>query len=142
MIQWAANLFRMQNSGMGSSRKSLTSLTWESVQAELNQAEEARSAGNEGMARVCARRAAGFAAGAYLDERKYGKTGSSAYDQLRHLCEIPDISPRVRQAAEYLLIHVTPEHALPVQADLIAEARWLAEFLIFGEQGADRLGDI
>lgn len=93
------------------------------------------------MARVCARRAAGIAAGAYLDERDYGKPGSSAYDRLRNLCEIPDISPRIRQAAERLLIRVTPEHALPVQADLIAEAHWLAEFLLIGEEGVDRPGE-
>lgn len=97
---------------------------------ELERAESARAANNEGMARVCARRAAGLAVGAYFRRRGIPSPGPSAYDSLRRLATLPDIPEPVRQVAEHFLVRVTPEHALPVQADLIAEARWLAAQLL------------
>ncbi len=46
-----------------------------SIEKELENAERARSNENEGMARVCARRAAGWAAEEYL---KHGRESNSA----------------------------------------------------------------
>lgn len=101
----------------------------------MQHAEAARAAGNEGKARVCARRAAGAAAGAYLEQRGDDLRSPSAYDRLRRLCELPDASPTVRQAAENLLLRVTPEYTLPVEADLLADARRLRQEL-FPSDGA------
>lgn len=94
-------------------------------QAEIDQAERARQAGNPGMARVCARRAAGHVIRAYLERQGIPAHGFSAYDHLRQLVYLPEISPEIRQKAEFFLLRVTPEHQLPVEVDLIALAREL-----------------
>jgi hypothetical protein len=115
---------------MGTENELEATPAWKLVQAELSKAAEARSAGNEGMARVCARRAAGIAAGVYLEKHGGSQPGASAYDRLRMLYEIANLSEQARQAVDHLLIRVTPEHSLPIPADLIAEARWLAQYLL------------
>jgi hypothetical protein len=106
--------------------------------AEIQQAEEAHLKGNEGMARVCARRAAGALAGEYFIRHGLQDGSSpgvdpdpaSAYDRLRILGELPGVSPQVAQSADLLLRRVTVEHNLPVEADLIAVARWLRQELL------------
>lgn len=105
--------------------------TWKlKFEAELRQAEAAREAGNEGMARVCARRAAGHALSEYYTRRELPFYGPSAYDHLRSLEELPDVPEPVREVARHFTVRITPEHTLPVEADLIAEARWLADTLL------------
>jgi hypothetical protein len=104
---------------------------WQTTfEAEILQAEQARLAGNEGMARVCARRAAGAAAGEYFRRQGIDMDSPSAYDRLRYLGDLGNISPQARQATEHLLRRLTPEFTLPVQADLIAEARLLRQELL------------
>ncbi|RPI33238.1 MAG: hypothetical protein EHM70_06640 [Chloroflexota bacterium] len=53
-----------------------------------------------------------------------------AYNLLRYLHSLPDVSPAVRETAEHFLARITPDHTLPVDADLVAEARWLAQELL------------
>lgn len=97
---------------------------------EIQQAEEARQTGNEGKARVCARRAAGHVIGEYLHRNGLAAPGSSAYARLQYLHSLRGISPQAREAARHLLLRITPDHNLPVETDLIAKARWLREHLI------------
>jgi len=108
------------------------------IQAELDHAISARAEGNEGKARVCARRAAGIAAGEYLNNNGFPDPGPSAYDRLKYLCEIDQIPNEVSQVASHFLIRVTPEHILPMDIDLISEARWLIEKLL----DFNNLGDV
>ena len=96
---------------------------------ELTTAATARAHGNEGMARVCARRAAGAAAGEYL-RRNNLPNPNTAYDRLRWLAGDPSISPTLQELAGRFLVRITPEHELPVQADLLADARRLADLLL------------
>ncbi len=96
---------------------------------ELQAAEDARLAGNEGRARVCARRAAGMAARVFLSRRGVRMHSESAYDLLKQLAQIPGLSPDLRQAAVHLTLRVTESFTLPVDVDLIAEARKLCEEL-------------
>ncbi len=104
---------------------------WETTfEAEILQAEISRTAGNEGMSRVCARRAGGAAAGEYLRRQGITLDSPSAYDRLRFLNDLSDISPLARQATEHLLARLTPEFTLPVQADLITDARALRQELL------------
>jgi hypothetical protein len=104
---------------------------WESLfEQEIHQAEVARSVGNEGMARVCARRAAGIAIGEYLRRKGLSGLDPGAYDRLRYLSNLPEISPQARLVANHLLTRVTPEHSLPIDVDLIAETRWLKASLL------------
>ncbi len=97
---------------------------------EITQAEAARAAGNEGRARVCARRAAGAVISEYMRRQGLQLRGPSAYDRVRDLIAMPDISPEVRQAAEHFLQRVTTEFTLPEDIDLIDEARWLRKTLL------------
>ena len=100
------------------------------IQAELERAARARARGNEGQARVCARRAAGIAAREYF--RRHGENiGTlSAYDLLNRLVEEQSISGELRQSARYLTLRVNQEFKLPVNVDLIAEARKFCEELL------------
>jgi HEPN domain-containing protein len=100
------------------------------IQAELDKAKQARAKGNEGQARVCARRAAGIAAREYF--ARQGKTfrTPSAYDLLNELVHETGISGELRQSAEYLTLRVNEEFKLPVDVDLIEEARKLCEGLL------------
>lgn len=95
------------------------------IHAELERAEAARAAGNEGRARVCARRAAGMAARDFLTRREVRLRSASACDALRDLEQFPGLAPHLKQAALHLTMRVTAEFALPVEVDLLAEARKL-----------------
>jgi hypothetical protein len=95
------------------------------IRAELDQAEAARAAGNEGRARVCARRAAGVAARQYFLRQGIETRAASATTLLSMLAELPDLDPRLRGAAQDLTRRVDPDLRLPAGMDLIAEARLL-----------------
>lgn len=99
------------------------------IQDELARGSAARAAGNEGQARVCARRAAGAAVRAYFEQQGIPAPGPSAYDLLAGLQAMPEISEGVRQSVDHLLTRVDEKYALPIEADLLADARWLANEL-------------
>jgi HEPN domain-containing protein len=100
------------------------------IQAEIDRAEAARARGNEGQARVCARRAAGIAAREYLTRRGKKFRTPSAYDLLKMLVEEPSLSGELRQSARYLTLRVNEDFKLPVNVDLIAEARKFCDELL------------
>lgn len=95
------------------------------IRSEVEQAEAARAAGNEGKARVCARRAAGIAAREYLNRRGIRTDAANIYHLLSTLAELPDLDPDLRRAALDLTRRVDPDFRLPAGVDLIAEARAL-----------------
>ncbi len=99
------------------------------IESELEKAERARSLGNEGRARVCARRAAGLAARTYLLRRGQIVRSSSAYDLLRLLAEDLNLPPSITQTAAHLTLRVDEEFKLPLDVDLISEARKLCDYL-------------
>ena len=100
---------------------------------ELGMAVDARARGNEGQARVCARRAAGVSIREYFLRRGLASRASSAFDLLQTLQGIPDIPEEARRAAGYLTLRVNEEFKLPVNADLIEAARTLCKNLLPGE---------
>lgn len=100
------------------------------LQAEFDQAERARAKGNEGQARVCARRAAGIAIREYLTRRGTPSPSTSAMDLLNLLKEDPLLSPDLKLIVDHLTLRVTEEFKLPVDVDLVAEARKLCEELL------------
>jgi hypothetical protein len=105
--------------------------TWKTTfDQELEQAEAARASGNEGKARVCARRAAGIVIREYFSRLGIPFAPHSAYQNLHYLRAYQDTSRQVQEVAGHFLERITPEHELPVDADLIAEARWLALALL------------
>lgn len=102
------------------------------IEEELGRGEAARLAGNEGRARVCARRAAGIALretlGAADTERISSRT-ASAYDLLRAVQDLETIPARAKAAASNLLARVDEHHNLPAEMDLLQEVRNLIEEL-------------
>lgn len=102
------------------------------LEAEFLRAEQARLRGNEGQARVCARRAAGIAIREYYARQAKRLSSPSAYDLLNLLKEEPRLSPALRRAVDHLTLRVNEDFKLPVDADLIAEARSLCRLLLPG----------
>ncbi|HET9913266.1 MAG TPA: hypothetical protein VFQ13_15325 [Anaerolineales bacterium] len=106
-------------------------MDWQTeINAELEKAEQARAQKNEGQARVCARRAAGIAIREYLARQGIRPPSTSAYDLLNLLKDDPRLSPDLKQIADHLTLRVTEEFKLPVDADLVAEARKFCEDLL------------
>jgi HEPN domain-containing protein len=102
----------------------------EKLNKEFELAERARSKGNEGQARVCARRAAGIAVREYLTQKGLEPRSASAVDLLNSIKDDPLLSPDLKQIIEHLTLRVTEEFKLPVDADLVAEARILCTELL------------
>jgi len=100
------------------------------MEREFERAEQARARGNEGQARVCARRAAGIAAREYFTRRGEGFRTSSAYDLLNLLKNEPHLSSDLKLIADHLTLRVNEEFKLPVNVDLILEARRFCEELL------------
>ncbi len=97
---------------------------------EINQAEGARRQGNEGKARVCARRAVGIIVAEYLMRQGVELSNPSAYVHMKAFLELPTIPPMTREIMGHFILRITPDHVLPIDADLIAEAHWLARELL------------
>lgn len=109
----------------------MTTQNWRQLtRKELEMAESARLNGNEGRARVCARRAAGYVTGEYLSRNDITLDTESALERLRYLFSSPGINSQQRETIEHFLIHTTPEHQLPIDADLIADVHLLAYQLL------------
>ncbi len=98
-------------------------------QAELQAAIAARAEGNEGKARVCARRAAGYAIRAHYQHLKGPTWTGSALQQLRTLRDDDEQPEALRAAARRLTTQVNHDHAMPFEEDVLADARLLVAAL-------------
>jgi hypothetical protein len=102
----------------------------EQVNKEIVQGQAARDAGNEGRARVCARRAAAIVMAEYLRQQGIDPGRADAYSVLSMAATYAGVPEAVSEVLSHLLTRVEPGGRLPIQADLLAEARWLADTLI------------
>lgn len=100
------------------------------IQTEFQRAAQARAKNNEGQARVCARRAAGIAIRDFLTRRGTHIPSTSAYDLLNLIKDEPLLPPDLKLVADHLTLRVTEEFKLPIEADLVAEARLLCDWLL------------
>ena len=100
------------------------------IRVEFQQAQRARANGNEGQARVCARRAAGIAIRDYYTRNRLPLPSRSAHDLLNLIKEQAPLPSDLNLVADHLTLRVTEEFKLPVDADLIAEARILCKWLL------------
>lgn len=100
------------------------------IAAEFEKAAQARERGNEGQARVCARRAAGIAIRKYLSRGGIRPPSVSAYDLLNLIKSDPRLSQDLQTIANHLTVRVTEEFKLPVDVDLVAEAKHFCDQLI------------
>jgi hypothetical protein len=99
---------------------------------ELERGQSARITGNEGRARVCARRAAGVALREYLQvsgqNLRFTQT-ASALELLRAVQEFELFPLTVKEAAQNLVMKVDENHHLPDRLDLLSDARLLIDEL-------------
>jgi hypothetical protein len=99
------------------------------IQEEMLLAKQSRVEGNEGRARVCARRAAGTAAQQFLIDQGLGDTQDNAVESLIKLAVVDSIPERVRIAARWLVERVDESSNLPPEVDLIREAGMVIAYL-------------
>lgn len=114
-----------------------------SILEERDRAEQARLGGNEGRARVHARRAAGWAIGLSARRRGVEPGTPNAYRLLEWFANDPAVAEIVRQAARRLIVPITPDHALPHEEDPLRDADKIIEACLpdLAAQFADDLGD-
>lgn len=101
----------------------------EKLQKEFDLAEQARARNNAGQARVCARRAAGIAIREYLACQGIRPPSTSAIDLLNLIKADPLLASDLKLIIDHLTLRVTEDFKLPVNVDLIAEARILCDEL-------------
>ena len=106
----------------------------ERVERELETAEAARARGNEGMARVCARRAAGWTVQAYLEGQEIQLQTTSIIKHMRYLLQVKGLGLETKKILEHMLVakqkhNLESDSYFPLDLDLIAEARRLIALL-------------
>lgn len=101
----------------------------DAIKLEINRALTARKNDLESRARVCSRRAAGYVIKAYLEEKAVDTPDKSSIALIRQLQNLPGAQPQVKVVTGHLLMRVNEKFNLPVEADLVAETIWLANFL-------------
>jgi len=97
---------------------------------EIENARSSRETGNEGRARVSARRAAGIAAGVYLSQIMPNYKIKGALENLSNLQSHPNVPDNIKELANIFLIRVDYDHNLPIENDLIEEAINLKKLLL------------
>ena len=101
----------------------------EQIEQELAKAATGLREGNDGLARVCARRAVALGAQAWVT-RGGRKTGpADAMNQLRKIQQEEAFPLEMREAAQRLLTKVTERDQAPVSTDPIADARLILAHL-------------
>ncbi len=107
----------------------------EKIRSELEAGKRAQERGNEGMARVCARRAAGWAVKAFLEEQGIPLPAKSSFQRLLYLKD-SDLLPREsRESIERLTLSLEKDDTQgksywPLDVDLLDEARQLVQALL------------
>lgn len=101
----------------------------EKVGDELRQARHWRAEGNEGRARVCARRAAGWAVGNYRRRSSHIDVDDDAYKHLIWLKDQTDKDRQLREAADRLCTKVREDFELPHDEDPLEDARVIIDGL-------------
>ena len=108
----------------------MTSNFAKEIWLELELAVAARFSGNEGKTRVHARRAAGWAIGVWCERHGRSKKGQSAFAYLQGVSIDLSVPKYVREAAANLVLRITVHHELPVETDILDDARLVATYFI------------
>jgi hypothetical protein len=99
------------------------------IEQELAAAQAAQQDGNDGKARVCARRAVALATDVWLARLPMPLWRGDAMAQLRHIQQNASFPLPIRQAAERLSTPVTRQHTAPFTTDPIADAKLIITHL-------------
>jgi hypothetical protein len=102
------------------------------IERELATAEAAWKAGNEGKARVCARRAVAVATEDWLARLPVRRWRGDAMEHLRQIQKDESFPLPIRQAAERLSTAVTRKDSAPFTTDPISDARQITAHLSTG----------
>lgn len=100
----------------------LTAEEKNSIAVEMERARAAISAGNDGKARVCSRRAAGIALQAYYRTTSGAKWSGDAQTLLINASTDAGFPAEVREASVRLTTSVTKKDSAPFSTDPIADA--------------------
>ena len=106
------------------------------ITQELKLAALSQDRGNEGKARVCARRAAGWAIQEYLRQQEFSIGNNNALDHIKYFAAQNGHSPQIAAVLHHLLVKLEKESLesdayYPIQGvDLVDEAQWLVEELL------------
>tara|TARA_A100001037_G_C15109031_1_gene617997 strand:+ start:1459 stop:1794 length:336 start_codon:yes stop_codon:yes gene_type:complete len=100
------------------------------IESELKLAVAARSNGNEGKARVHARRAAGWAIRSWSTRQGYSNRRKSAFSYLQNVTSDSSIPGRIRDASSHLILRITIDHDLPIETDILDDARLVVRYFL------------
>jgi len=108
-------------------------MSWrEQIEQELVKASEGLKNGNDGLARVCARRAVALASQHWAEERNLRAWQGDAMHQLRQIQGETTFPLSVREAAQRLLTKVTEQAQSPMATDPITDAHIILHHLNSG----------
>lgn len=93
------------------------------IEREFAIANHAQRIGNDGMVRVCARRAAGVAITFWLQSNARSSWGVDAMNQLRSLALEDSIPQDVREAAKRLSTKVTEQFTSPFSTTPLTDSK-------------------
>jgi hypothetical protein len=104
-------------------------MSWrEQIEQELAKAAVGLQEGNDGLARVCARRAVALGAQNQVQRGRPKQWPADAMDQLRTIQEEETFPMDVREAAQRLLTNRTQSNQAPFSTNPIADARLILTF--------------
>jgi hypothetical protein len=102
---------------------------WQTAKDELNKAYLARQNQNEGMARVCARRSAGWAIRAYLSAQHVPAPTPNAFALIQNK-DLRQVLPEtIHTTLDHLSQRVSVDHNLSEDIDLLQETTKLVDTL-------------
>ncbi len=104
-------------------------MSWyDEIDREMMRARHAQHAGNAGLVRTCARRAAGIAITAYDQMRGQPETDADFLRRMRAFAADPSLPPEVRAAAHRLQARLAPDFTSP-SIDPISDAHTITTFV-------------
>lgn len=110
----------------------------EQIEKEFATAAHARSIGNDGMVRVCARRAAGAAIAFWLESHPRQGWGVNAMNQLQAV-QIEETMPKdIQEAARRLTTKITEQFTSAFSEDPLEDSKTIIEYFLqqTGDSGA------
>ncbi|MGP0593899.1 hypothetical protein ACTRXD_15350 [Nitrospira sp. T9] len=101
----------------------------EQIEQELTKAARGLQNGNDGLARVCARRAIALASQQWAEQQNLANWKGDSMHHLRQIQGETRFPLPVRAAAQRLLTKVTEQTQLPMTTDPITDARIILDHL-------------
>jgi len=100
------------------------------IEKEFAAARVAEKNGNEGMVRVCARRAAGIAIGFWLESNPRKTWGVDAMSRLRALQLDDSIPQEVKESAKRLTTKITERFTSPFPTHPLDDAQQIIQYFL------------